>query len=101
MLLPRTKRGSGIRSCRASPARGNVRGDEHLGAAITKTFARLLALALRSVRVQPATGVIRAFERVRDTVGAMFRPAKNDDRLVIHLIEQREQQLGFLLVGHG
>ena len=45
--------------------------------------------------------MVRALERGGDAVGAVLRAAKNDDGIVVHAFEQREQQVGLLRVGNG
>ena len=42
-----------------------------------------------------------AAEAARNAVGAVFRPAKDEHRVVIHALEQFEHQIGFLRIGNG
>ena len=79
------------------PARGNVRGHQHLKPAGAEALQRLFALLLRAVRVQHGHGVIVALEQAHDAVGPVLRPAKDQHRVVIHALQQFEQQVGFLL----
>ena len=72
-------------------ARGDVRGDEHLEFAVAKTGERLLAFALRAVGMQHGHGVVVALEQLRDAVRAVLRPAKNQNRIVIHALEQLDE----------
>ena len=68
----------------SSPARRDVRGDEHFVFTVAKTLQRLLALLLRAVGMQHTNGVIGALERVGHAVGTVLGAAENDDGLVIH-----------------
>ena len=45
--------------------------------------------------------VVAAFERLCHPIRAVFGAAKDDDRFVVHAVEQREEQIHFLRVGHG
>ena len=82
------------------PARGDVGGDEHFEAAVAEAAQGLLALALGAVRVEDRHGVIVPLQHVRDPVGAMLGAAEDDHRVVVHALEQFEEQVGLLGVGH-
>ena len=81
-------------------ARGDVRGDEHFVSAVAKAAQGLFAFALGAVGMQHGHGVVVALEQVRDAVGAVFRAAEDDHRVVIHAVQQFEQQVGLLRFGH-
>lgn len=82
-------------------ARGDVRGDQHFKAAFTEPLQSLFALALGAVGMQDGHGVVRAFQGMRHAVGAVFGAAEDDHRIVMHRVEELEEQVGFLHIGHG
>jgi hypothetical protein len=83
------------------PARGDVGGDEDFVFALAKTLQGLFAFSLRAVGMQHGDGVVGALEQSGDAVRAVFRAAENEDGIVIHALEQFEQQVSFLRVGNG
>ena len=77
-------------------ARGDVGGDEHLEFTFTKTFQRLLAFLLRAVGMQNGHRMIRALEQTCNAIRAVLCAAENEHGIVIHALEQLDEQVGFL-----
>src|SRR5471030_481898 len=44
--------------------------------------------------------MIVALEQSGDAIRAVFRPAENEDGIVIHSLKQLDQQVGFLRIGN-
>jgi hypothetical protein len=61
----------------------------------------LISAALGAVGMQHGHGVIVPLEQTGDAVRAVLRPAEDEHRVVIHALEQLEQQVGFLGIGNG
>ena len=51
--------------------------------------------------MQHGHGVIGALEQAGDAVRAVLRPAKNQHGVVVHALEQFNQQVGLLRIGNG
>jgi hypothetical protein len=58
--------------------RGDVSGHEHFKFSVTKSFQRLLAFALRAVRVKDRHRVIVLLQHHADAIGAIFGAAEHD-----------------------
>ena len=82
-------------------ARGDVGGDEHLVFAFAETFERLLAFLLRAVGMQHGHRVVVAFEQRGHAISPVLGAAENEDGIVIHALEQLDEQVGFLGIGNG
>ena len=82
------------------PARRDIRGHEHFIPAVAKAFERLLAFLLGAVGMQHRHGVVCALQSDGRAVGPVLGAAENNDRIVFHPVEQFQQQVGLLRVGH-
>lgn len=82
------------------PARGDVGGDEDAVLAFTKTFQRGGALSLVFLGMNHRHRMVLDPEEVGNAVRPFARAGKDDHALKIIPLEQRHQQIHFLVVEH-
>ena len=80
---------------------GNISSDKDFIAAVAKTAERLLAFTLGPIRMQDRNRMVRAFEQMRNPIRTIFRPTKDNHRIIVDALKQLEQQVGFLGVRNG
>ena len=78
-------------------ARRNIGRDHDFIFAALETFERFDALALGAVRMHHRDRMLSRLQFHRDLVGAVLRPTKNERAVKIRPLEQRHEQLEFLL----
>ena len=80
-------------------ARRDVGGDQHLETPVPKPAQCLFAFPLSAIGVQNGHGMVAFAQQVAEPVGAVLRPAENDDRIVVDPLQQFPEQVGFLVLG--
>ena len=80
-------------------AGGDICGHEHFKPAVPEAVERLFPFLLGPVGMQHAYGMFIFLEQAGNPVRAMFGAAENDHRIVMHPVQQGEQQVRFLRIG--
>ena len=82
-------------------ARRNIGRNHHFVFAALESLQRLDAFSLRPIGMQHRHSVLGMFQEVRDPVGILFGPAKNQYAIEICSLQQRHEKIEFLFRGNG
>src|SRR5262249_17787493 len=79
------------------PASGNIRCDHDFVFSAFESFQCFDSLSLGAVGMEDSYGVFAGLELMSNAIGALFRSAKDQRAVVIGSLEQRHQEIKFLL----
>ena len=86
-------------SCDVEAARRDVGRYHHFILAALESLQRFDALTLCPIGMQYRDSMFPVLEHMRDAIGVLFRPAKNQDTVKIRSLQKRHEQIELLFAG--